>query len=178
MAQVTIGNSEEPILAVCLGCDGASTRPPTVPTTTGPTLPPLEGVRRTVVFIKKQTSVGQDMFVRGGIDAGQRPPCLTIADDCNLPFKVFYVQSSRSRFNFYFCFLLIFFRPIPWERRHITTSTTLGELAIRNSTGSVWKAAREPTPTGQLQAELRWPGLPAPSAAPDIKVSTRRVISN
>ncbi|KAK3852672.1 hypothetical protein Pcinc_040753 [Petrolisthes cinctipes] len=87
-ALVSITNEEEPVFAICEGCD--CSEPPTVTatpdpdrttttttTTQGPTLPPItEGIHRTVVFIQKQTNDGQDLFVRGGIDGAQRPGCL------------------------------------------------------------------------------------------------------
>ncbi|KAK7085956.1 hypothetical protein SK128_005871 [Halocaridina rubra] len=84
-ALISISNEEEPVLAICQGC--TCEEPPvvtatpgpdqTTPTTTqGPTAPPIiDGIHRTVVFMQKQTNVGQDLFVRGGIDAGQRPGC-------------------------------------------------------------------------------------------------------
>ncbi|CAL4138325.1 unnamed protein product, partial [Meganyctiphanes norvegica] len=89
-AQISITNEDEPVMAICVGCDCSA--PPvvtatpgpdhTLPTTTpGPTQPPFtDGIHRTVVFIKKQTNGGQDLFVRGGIDASQRPGC---TDDVN-----------------------------------------------------------------------------------------------
>ncbi|KAK8732749.1 hypothetical protein OTU49_006906 [Cherax quadricarinatus] len=88
--QVTITNEEEPVFAICVGCD--CSEPPivtatpqpdqTTPTTThGPTEPSYtEGVHRTVVFIYKQTNEGQDLFIRGGIDGSQRPGCTQDAE--------------------------------------------------------------------------------------------------
>jgi len=35
-----------------------------------------------------QTNPGQDLFIRGGIDATRRPPCTDITSDCCIPFKV------------------------------------------------------------------------------------------
>lgn len=84
-AQISITNEDEPVMAICVGCDCSA--PPivtatpgpdhTLPTTTsGPTQPPIvDGIHRTVVFIKKQTNEGQDLFVRGGIDGSERPGC-------------------------------------------------------------------------------------------------------
>ena len=44
------------------------------PTTSGPTLPPIvDGKKRTVIFVHKQTQNGQDLFIRGGIGGDQRP---------------------------------------------------------------------------------------------------------
>lgn len=104
-ANVVIDNYDEPILAVCLGCGtGSGTRPPTVPTTTGPTLPPLEGVQRTIVFIQKQTNTGQDLFVRGGIDATKRPPCTDVSSSCSLAFTV----RTGLRSDSVACYLIVF----------------------------------------------------------------------
>ena len=50
--------------------------------------PIFDGVRRTVVFIKRTTVPGEDMFLRGGIDASKRSPCNSITDGCNLPITV------------------------------------------------------------------------------------------
>ncbi|XP_047486576.1 alpha-amylase-like [Penaeus chinensis] len=84
---ISITNEEEPVFAICVGCDcseppvvtatpGPDQTTTTTTTTQGPTEPSItEGIHRTVVFIQKQTNDGQDLFVRGGIDAGQRPGC-------------------------------------------------------------------------------------------------------
>ncbi len=37
---------------------------------------PPTGTSRTVIFVQKATSVGQDLFVRGGIDHAKRPGCV------------------------------------------------------------------------------------------------------
>ncbi|XP_037799098.1 alpha-amylase-like [Penaeus monodon] len=82
-AQISINNSDEPIFAICVGCDGnGPTVDPNQPTTTpGPTKPPItSGTARTVVFIHKQTNPGQDLFIRGGIDSAHRPGCSENAD--------------------------------------------------------------------------------------------------
>ncbi|XP_050739705.1 alpha-amylase-like [Eriocheir sinensis] len=80
-AQITINNSEDPIFAICVGCDGSGpTIDPSLTTTPGPTQPPVTGQARTVVFVHKQTSVGQDLFVRGGIDSEHRPGCTENAE--------------------------------------------------------------------------------------------------
>jgi alpha-amylase len=91
MAQISIDNYEEPILAVCAGgCGGGGGTPgPTIPTTTGPTPPHMTGVQRTVVFVKKQTAPGQDLFIRGGIDSTVRPGCTQdITSTCAIDFQV------------------------------------------------------------------------------------------
>ncbi|XP_046454250.1 alpha-amylase-like isoform X3 [Daphnia pulex] len=91
MAQISINNYEEPILAVCAGgCGGGGGTPgPTIPTTTGPTPPPMTGVQRTVVFVKKQTAPGQDLFIRGGIDSTVRPGCTQdITSTCAIDFQM------------------------------------------------------------------------------------------
>ncbi|XP_042220003.1 alpha-amylase-like [Homarus americanus] len=75
-ARIIINNSEEPIFAICAGCDGVEpTVSPDHTTTPHPTLPPIDGMARTVVFVHKQTSVGQDLFIRGGIDSAHRQGC-------------------------------------------------------------------------------------------------------
>ncbi|CAG0879313.1 unnamed protein product [Darwinula stevensoni] len=80
-AQIVITNSEDPILAICQGCNGETFPTPdptatTEPTTQGPTEPPItDGTHRTVIFIQQQTMEGQDMFVRGGVGHDQRPGC-------------------------------------------------------------------------------------------------------
>lgn len=90
MAQVNINNYEEPIMAVCVGCGGGGGTPgPIVTTTAGPTPPPMTGIQRTVVFVKKQTSPGQDLFIRGGIDSTVRPGCSQdITSTCAIDFQV------------------------------------------------------------------------------------------
>lgn len=108
-AEVVINNYEEPILAVCIGCDGTPgtgtpptrTSPASTPPTsvgTGPTPPPGQ-VKRTVIFIQKQTNPGQDMFIRGGIDATQSPGCVDITSSCSIPFEVWSLVSTPSLFS-------------------------------------------------------------------------------
>ncbi|XP_069188090.1 alpha-amylase [Procambarus clarkii] len=75
-AQITINNSEEPMFAICAGCDGVG---PTIDPNHS-TMPPVTGTARTVVFVHDQTSVGQDLFIRGGIDGSQRPGCTENAE--------------------------------------------------------------------------------------------------
>ncbi|XP_035658299.1 pancreatic alpha-amylase-like [Branchiostoma floridae] len=55
---------------------------PTHPTQVSPT-----GTERTIVFIKKQTSVGQDLFLRGGIGHEVRPGCTSdaVSSQCAIP---------------------------------------------------------------------------------------------
>lgn len=101
MAQISINNYEEPILAVCAGgCgSGGGTPGPTIPTTTGPTLPPMTGTQRTVVFVKKQTAPGQDLFIRGGIDSTIRPGCTQdITSTCAIDFAVLILNRNRDVF--------------------------------------------------------------------------------
>lgn len=88
-ALVSIDNYEDPIFAACVGCGGGGGGTPGPTTTPGPTPPPMTGTHRTVIFIKKQTNPGQDMFVRGGIDTAQRPGCTNdIASNCAIDFTV------------------------------------------------------------------------------------------
>ncbi|KAK4293347.1 hypothetical protein Pmani_033953 [Petrolisthes manimaculis] len=80
-AQISIHNYEEPVFAICVACDGTGpTIDPSLTTTPGPTKPPVSGQARTVLFFHKETSVGQDLFVRGGIDEGHRPGCTENAE--------------------------------------------------------------------------------------------------
>ena len=46
--------------------DGRIDTIPDVTTRKPNPLPPVTGRQRTIVFMKKQTSVGQDLFLRGG----------------------------------------------------------------------------------------------------------------
>ena len=59
------------------GPTGAPTPAPTGGVTAAPPTKRPDGcnedMKRTVVFIKLQTSPGEDMFVRGGINHNQRP---------------------------------------------------------------------------------------------------------
>ena len=89
-ALVSINNYEEPIFSAYVGGgSGGGTPGPT--TTPGPTPPPMTGVQRTVIFIKKQTNAGQDLFVRGGIDATQRPGCTNdVTSTCAIDFTVLF----------------------------------------------------------------------------------------
>ena len=45
------------------------------PTSCATEAPPT-GTSRTVIFVQKATSVGQDLFIRGGIDHTKRPGCV------------------------------------------------------------------------------------------------------
>ena len=59
------------------------------PTTQGTTVTPMPGSHRTVIFVKKQTNPGQDLFMRGGIDVSLRPECNGEASSaCTIPIKV------------------------------------------------------------------------------------------
>ncbi|XP_064112997.1 alpha-amylase-like isoform X2 [Macrobrachium nipponense] len=88
--EISITNEDEPVFAICVGCDCSeppivtatpgpdhTTEPTTFSSTTeGPTVPPIvDGIHRTVIFMHKQTIDGQDLFVRGGIGENQRPGC-------------------------------------------------------------------------------------------------------
>ena len=108
MGAISITNYDEPILALCPGCPTLPTLPtsgPTASTTPGTTLPttPLPtlgpGAKRTVIFIQKQTNPGQDLFIRGGIDATVRPPCTDITSSCSIPFKVPIQHAIRLIYN-------------------------------------------------------------------------------
>lgn len=93
-------------MAVCVGCGGGGigtgTPGSTLPTTTGPTVPPMTGTQRTVVFIQKQTNPGQDLFIRGGIDSTVRPGCTEdISSACAIDFQVKYSTSVKPTHLFY-----------------------------------------------------------------------------
>ena len=53
--------------------NGGGTPAPTPSPTPGPTGPPPEGYQRTVIFLRLGTSVGQNVFIRGGISHDVRP---------------------------------------------------------------------------------------------------------
>jgi len=84
-ASISISNSEG-IFAICVGCDGQGPGPtggPMPSTTTSqnpqptdrPTDPPTPGEKkRTVIFVEKQTSSGQDVFIRGGVSPSTKVP--------------------------------------------------------------------------------------------------------
>lgn len=70
-------NDEDPFIAIHEGSrvsDVVSTPTPPSSTTTTTVTPP-SGYQRTVVLLYKQTEVGQDLFVRGGLDESVRPGC-------------------------------------------------------------------------------------------------------
>ncbi|XP_032776971.2 alpha-amylase [Daphnia magna] len=88
-ARIQINNYEEPIVAICVGCtaDSGPTSAPCTGSNCGVTTasPPVDGTctqappsgtSRTVIFVQKATSVGQDLFIRGGIDHTKRPGCV------------------------------------------------------------------------------------------------------
>lgn len=56
--------------------------PTLIPTTAGPTQGPISG-KRTVIFIKKDTMPGQDLFVRGGIDHSRKPGMKQLRTACS-----------------------------------------------------------------------------------------------
>jgi len=99
-AQIKIDNYEEPILAICVGCSADNVpTPPPAPTTPGGSggettttgspggCTPPAGTSRTVIFIKKTTAPGQDLFIRGGIDTKVRPTCTQndATSECAIP---------------------------------------------------------------------------------------------
>lgn len=111
MAHVHLDNYEDPVLAVCVGCDSDSPTPPPVdpttqgpttkgpthgPTTKGTTQTPMPGSHRTVIFIKKQTMPGQDLFIRGGFDQTIRPECATDSSSCAISIKVNSLGESQA----------------------------------------------------------------------------------
>ncbi|XP_038066970.1 alpha-amylase-like [Patiria miniata] len=58
------------------------------------------GYQRTVIFIKKQTIYGQDLFIRGGIDHNKRSGCTSNADTsaCALPIS-HNIGGTNGQFN-------------------------------------------------------------------------------
>lgn len=65
-----------------------------------PSATPSEDFRRTVIFIQKYTYFGQDVFLRGGIDHGQREGCTWDADTsaCAIPIKHL-IGGGNAKFN-------------------------------------------------------------------------------
>ena len=76
------------------------------PAPTGPTEPPItSGTERTVVLIRKETQDGQDLFIRGGIDATQRP-------GENFKHNILFtyrmsLQNLMDFVNLHYCYLVI-----------------------------------------------------------------------
>ncbi|XP_033100290.1 alpha-amylase 4N-like [Anneissia japonica] len=62
--------------------------------------PPPAGTTRTVIFVYKPTSYGQDLFIRGGIDHSQRTGCTSTATTsaCALPIS-HNVGGTNSKYN-------------------------------------------------------------------------------
>ncbi|CAH1784331.1 unnamed protein product [Owenia fusiformis] len=106
-AQVKITDGDNPVFAIhieAVSGGGSVVVPPTngpgeVTTkntdgpvsTSGPTSQPgASDFRRTVIFIKKYTNPGQDLFIRGGLNHGQRQGCTDDAKTsaCAIPISV------------------------------------------------------------------------------------------
>jgi alpha-amylase len=68
---------------------GGGGGPTQAPVTQGTTAGPLVGGTQTVVFMKKDTLPGQDLFVRGGIDHSRRQGCTQDANTspCAIPIR-------------------------------------------------------------------------------------------
>ncbi|XP_033636505.1 alpha-amylase-like [Asterias rubens] len=63
-----------------------------------PTAP--AGTQRTVVFIKKQTNYGQDLFIRGGIDHAKRSSCTSNADTSACAMPIYHnIGGTNTKFN-------------------------------------------------------------------------------
>nr|AAO17927.2 alpha-amylase [Corbicula fluminea] len=102
-AHIVINNNEEPIIAFIVGgpssgsgsgtgggsSSGGGTQPAdTTPSGPLPTAP--AGWSRTVVLMERQTSVGQDLFIRGGLDHKTHTGCTSDAatSACSIPIRV------------------------------------------------------------------------------------------
>ncbi|XP_071503489.1 alpha-amylase A-like [Diadema antillarum] len=86
-AHITVPSGEDSMVAIHVGAkaDSDGGNPVTQPTGGDHTSP--TGYARTLIFIYKETSTGQDMFIRGGIDHNRRSGCTENADTspCAIP---------------------------------------------------------------------------------------------
>ncbi|XP_054773707.2 alpha-amylase A-like [Lytechinus pictus] len=87
-AYITVPSGEDSMIAIHVGAmsggnggGGYPSNPTSSPPGNNPTSPP--GTSRTVIFIRKTTSTGQDMFVQGGISHEKRSGCTSDADTSN-----------------------------------------------------------------------------------------------
>nr|XP_054764856.1 alpha-amylase A-like [Lytechinus pictus] len=86
-AYITVPSGEDSMVAIHVGAmsgggnGGGGGNPTSNPPGPDPTSP--SGTSRTVIFIYKQTTTGQDMFVLGGIDHNRRSGCTGDADTSN-----------------------------------------------------------------------------------------------
>ncbi|XP_050415125.2 alpha-amylase [Patella vulgata] len=122
MVSVNIDNNDEPIMAIIVGGHstgggdngnhgtqspgGTQTDSPVVTQTDAPvTMPPVDtsGFQRTIIFLEKPTSPGQDVFIRGGIDHTHLTGCTQDASTskCAIPIKHQDLGSSSffSKYN-------------------------------------------------------------------------------
>ena len=123
MATININNADS-MLAICVGCEdgdigvgttgapaetetpGINTTPVVTTTTTvpsGPTNPPVQGMSRTVVFLREVSNPGQDVFIIGGISPAQRPGCSENAEssDCAIDISVNSLGDDPNLFGKY-----------------------------------------------------------------------------
>eukprot|EP00057_Strongylocentrotus_purpuratus_P032310 XP_787209.3 PREDICTED: alpha-amylase [Strongylocentrotus purpuratus] len=83
-AYITVPSGEDSMVAIHVGAmaggggNGGGGSDPISPPGEDPTSPP--GSSRTVIFIRKMTTSGQDMFVQGGIGHERRQGCTSNAD--------------------------------------------------------------------------------------------------
>lgn len=104
-AYFSIDTGDDPVAAIHVNARvGDSTGEPSEPSDpkdppSGPVDPPT-GYQRTVIFMKKQTTTGQDLFVRGGIDHNRRTGCNDNADTSNCAITISHnIGGSNSKFN-------------------------------------------------------------------------------
>ncbi|PIK42765.1 putative alpha-amylase 4N isoform X2 [Apostichopus japonicus] len=97
-AYFNVINGEDPVVAIHVdamqggdGGDGGGGSDPQ---------PDPSGYQRTVIFIKKQTVSGQDLFIRGGIDHNQRAGCTSDAGSSNCAIPITHnIGGTNSKFN-------------------------------------------------------------------------------
>lgn len=86
-AHITVPSGEDSMVAIHVGAKsgGGGTNPTLSPPEDNVSSPP--GTSRTVIFIRKETSSGQDMFIQGGIGHERRQGCTSNADSsaCAIP---------------------------------------------------------------------------------------------
>ncbi|KAJ8028480.1 Alpha-amylase 2B [Holothuria leucospilota] len=102
-ANFNIINGEDPVVAIHVNAKEGSSGNDDNGGGSSPTFPPQplpSGYQRTVIFIKKQTISGQDLFILGGIDHAQRSGCNSYADTSNCAIPIVHnLGGSNSKFN-------------------------------------------------------------------------------
>ena len=103
-ASFSINNGEDSMVAIHVNArvgEGGGDPIPTDPgSPPGTQPPPPAGSARTVVFIKKATQNGQDLFALGGIDHAQRTGCTSDADTSACAIKIQHlIGGTNEKFN-------------------------------------------------------------------------------